>query len=348
MLTTSAPGKTILLGEYAVLWGGPALVAAIDRRATCHFEPGGETIITAPGLGEHRPRGTSTGRPLSFIAALCDDLEIPAGRYTLDSSALYAETSGQRQKLGLGSSAAASVAFAGAVWAAQGKPIDESAKRHVFAQVMRAHQRVQGGGSGADVAASTYGAVLRYRWLGGAHASDESRRGIVQVRGIGTAVLETLSGNQKSILAVWTGSPADTPSFIRSVSKLRTEAPTDWQRWMNELSAAAEAGTDAWIADDLGALAITAQSTGATLEALGDAATAQIVTDAHRAIMEVVRPHGGVVKPTGAGGGDLGWVIPSQAADEVNILTHLQRAGYAAWRLPIASNGLRIDGVVAP
>jgi phosphomevalonate kinase len=30
----SAPGKLILTGEYAVLFGAPALVMAVDRRAT--------------------------------------------------------------------------------------------------------------------------------------------------------------------------------------------------------------------------------------------------------------------------------------------------------------------------
>ena len=32
-LSASAPGKLILLGEYAVLAGAPALVMAVDRRA---------------------------------------------------------------------------------------------------------------------------------------------------------------------------------------------------------------------------------------------------------------------------------------------------------------------------
>ena len=90
-------------------------------------------------------------------------------------------------------------------------------------------------------------------------------------------------------------------------------------------------------------LAIAAQATGATLEALGHAAGTEIVTDAHRAIMGTVKPHGAVIKPTGAGGGDLGWVIPARAQDEVKILARLQRAGYAAWRLPISETGLRVD-----
>ena len=35
----SAPGKLVVSGEYAVLAGAPALVAAVDRRVTCNLVP---------------------------------------------------------------------------------------------------------------------------------------------------------------------------------------------------------------------------------------------------------------------------------------------------------------------
>ena len=343
MLTTSAPGKTILLGEYAVLWGGPALVVAVDRRATCTFEPGPETIVCAPGLGEYRPHGINTGRPLQFVEALYQDLEVPTGRYTIDSAALYAEANGRRQKLGLGSSAATSVAFAGAIWSAQGHEIDAAAQHAIFAQVMSAHQRVQGGGSGADVAASTFGGALRYAWFEEGPDDTPQAHDKIAVDGKGTALFDRVGGAQRHILAVWTGTPADTPTFIEQVSDLRSAHPTRWRQCMDELAAAAEAGIGAWEANDLATLALAAQSTGATLEALGQAAGASIVTDTHRALMSLVAPEDAVVKPTGAGGGDLGWVIARRVEDEVRTLTRLQRAGYAAWRLPIAMAGIRVD-----
>ena len=50
MTTVTAPGKMIILGEYAVLEGAEALVYAVNRKAhvTAQIIPGNEFKVLSP------------------------------------------------------------------------------------------------------------------------------------------------------------------------------------------------------------------------------------------------------------------------------------------------------------
>ncbi|HJX27635.1 MAG TPA: hypothetical protein VJ885_06950, partial [Thermoanaerobaculia bacterium] len=56
-VAVSAPGKLILMGEHAAVYGRPALIAAIDLRLTARFSPvppgdsNREVHLDLPGLG---------------------------------------------------------------------------------------------------------------------------------------------------------------------------------------------------------------------------------------------------------------------------------------------------------
>lgn len=132
-----APGKVVLLGEYAVLDGAPAVVAAVDRGVVCRVEHAGSLTVETPGDDRF------VRRALQIVGA-------PPARYVFAESNPIPGV----EKPGLGGSAAATVA---AVVAGTGGRWSNAEVQRVARAV---HAEVQGGGSGVDIAASVYGGVL--------------------------------------------------------------------------------------------------------------------------------------------------------------------------------------------
>ncbi|WP_370005037.1 mevalonate kinase [Methanothermobacter sp. KEPCO 2] len=147
----SAPAKAILFGEHAVVYGKPAIAAAIDRRVTVTLGDSSENRVTIPSLGvdfrsESSPRGGildyvgktlklyHDGSPLSIQI----EMEIPVGS-------------------GLGSSAALTVALIGALDEYHGR---ESEPEDTAARAHRVELEVQGAASPLDTTVSTYGGLV--------------------------------------------------------------------------------------------------------------------------------------------------------------------------------------------
>jgi len=136
--TFLAPGKIVLLGEYAVLDGAPALVTAVDRGVRCE-------------VSEAEARSWSVPDDDRFVAAAL--AHAPPGHYAF--SAWNPPPTGT--KPGLGTSAAAVVCALAAAQRVAPLP-----RQQLFTRALAAHRAVQGSGSGVDVAASTWGGVLSY------------------------------------------------------------------------------------------------------------------------------------------------------------------------------------------
>src|SRR5262249_5978871 len=155
-----------VLGEYAVLDGAPAVVAAINRFVEVELElhpSDATTRISAPDLGAlavfPAAKPPAIAGPLRFALAAYH-AGIRRSPHLAQAGMTIAITSrlgaAAQPKMGVGSSAAVTTAVLGALLAAGGdNRLAERPSDGLFAAALEAHRAAQhGAGSGADVAAS--------------------------------------------------------------------------------------------------------------------------------------------------------------------------------------------------
>ena len=318
----SAPGKLVLLGEYAVLRGAPAVVMAVDRRARVELAPSGSELwsVTAPPLvadtlrfalaadGSLRWLADPSGaiRRLELVehllgamiaAGLLDATSLPPAATTLDTRALFEDVGGEGVKLGLGSSAAVTVALASALaqWGGRGEL--RAGPLRWLESLLALHRGLQGGrGSGVDLAASLLGGVVSYRL--GADGSVAAADPLALPAGLHLAV-------------VWTGRAADTGSMLRRLDERLVAGDASVEAALDRLAELSVAGNEAFRLGRVGALLAAVDAFCDAMDALGRAADLPIMSAEHDALRRLARRHGATYKPSGAGGGDLGLVCSS-------------------------------------
>jgi phosphomevalonate kinase len=266
----SAPGKALLCGEYAVLEGAPAVVAAVDRR------------VTVAWTEDSTPMPPEVEATLALAQAAVGRV----GRsLSLDASDLHQD----QIKLGLGSSAAAATAAAGAVFATHGYNLDEpTTLQRVFVCAFDGHASIAPQGSGVDVAASTFGGCLRF-----ARNGDE----------IETRALRLPS--ELRIRLLWTGHAARTSELLGKVHELRRNDAGRYRACMERLAELAARFTAAFEAGNAPEVIAEAASYSNAMGALGDAAGAPILDARLGRAAELAGRFSGSAKPCGAGGGDV-------------------------------------------
>ena len=316
----------MLFGEYAVLEGYESLLVAVNRYISTQFEPHEGLHIDAGPYGMYPPAGDEERLP--FIEAALREIAPEHHRFIIRASGFEANG----LKLGLGSSAASTVSFIGAAMSAMGRQLDQS---EVFRIAQNSHHWVQGLGSGADIATSAYGGAIGYAWtnrVGGQHEQCIETA-------VGTGRIRQLGAGLNSILTVWTGRPASTRALVGSMHDHRgTPAYVDF---MARLGAAAVEGACAWQNADRRALIDVMNSSAELLRDITRRLGITIWTPAHDAIKGIVGKYG-AVKPTGAGGGDLAWVLGHAPADEAVLESRLRTAGYPCHRLMVSAEGVHL------
>lgn len=266
----SAPGKALLCGEYAVLEGAPAIVAAVDRRVSVVWSEDSAPI--PPEVDATLRRAQSELGPLPHCLTV-DVSDLRQGRV----------------KLGLGSSAAAAVATAGASFATHGHDLDDSETlNRVFSLALEGHASIAPQGSGVDVAASTFGGFVRFTRTGDGIERRTLRRPVDLV-----------------IRLVWTGHAARTSELVGKVHALRRNDPGGYRACMQRLSELSGLFASAFEAGNSAEVIAEAGSYSKAMGMLGAAAGAPIVDDRLGRAAKLATRFSGSAKPCGAGGGDV-------------------------------------------
>lgn len=347
----SAPGKVLLIGEYAVLEGGPAYVRAVDTRARVRVVPAtAGHFLSAPDIGvpELRFEWSETGGlrwfrdgdvpvplppSLSLVAGILacalEAARLPPCRLELDTSAFFAPGKGSPpRKIGLGSSAALTVALEGALRSRtdfSGTNSEDTGRR--LGALLEQHRTHQGGrGSGVDIAASLRGGTFVYKTT----PSGPEIRPLPLPEGL-------------ELLCVWTGRSVSTGDFLERLAYWRRRQQRAYERHVATLTSVAEAAIAAATRRDLAGFQGAVRDYALALENLGAAASLPIVSPVHKRIERLARTHGLTYKPSGAGGGDVGVAFGEDPRAALRFREALDREGFLVVDSTEAREGFRRD-----
>jgi len=318
-IQVKVPGKLILLGEYAVLEGANALVAAVDRFV--------HATISAAEHDYFQLFSNLTSNSICFIInekgdVLPDenqsDQDLSTMRFSLlivnqitkmirksgtlinpfdlkiDTSQFFIEA--QKNKIGLGSSAALTVALTMAIACfleAENKLFP--CEYDLFRFACDTHFIAQGNhGSGIDIAASVYGGINVYNIV--SIDQKEENKNISPV-----AVNDDLY-----FLPVWTGVSASTRELLSQVDKFRSDFENEYQDMMSRLLVLSDSGCLIYRERNCQDFLDIIHDYYKVLKDFSARSKIPIISNIHESIAEIVYSYGGVYKPSGAGGGDIG------------------------------------------
>lgn len=284
-ITSHAPGKLMICGEYSVLFKKPSLIVAIDRQATCTFSPSNTHSFTAKTYQQV----ANNELPLyqACIIAL-RELGIIAknGEYILDTSAFFDSITSH--KYGLGSSSAAIVSFCKNVLL-QNKITD---KNLLLKVALKANNILSGNcGSGVDIRTSI----------------EEKSIAITFCKSDLVVTPVEINLLWKNIIFVDTKKPQSTKEMVKKLLDYNHKYPEiiktfchNSEEIFNQIIKNITCFNTIVEAFELNYL---------LLDSLSKSANIDIISIEHKIINKIAKDLGGTAKPSGAGGGDIAMAL---------------------------------------
>lgn len=323
-IVTTAPGKIVLCGEYAVLGGASGLSMAVDRRARVSMTriPGDTSQLETSGFGEAafraHPDGSITWQGDADVSRLGLFERVwritpsrPQGAWSIDLDTAAFSDPESRQKLGFGSSAAVAVSLALALSGLTGDTADAAET------AQDAHRRFQAGkGSGIDIATSATGGVIEFR-----PREHPRAQALGWPRGLDYALL-------------WSGRASGT------ADKLGSFRPGSAAQ---DLGVASGKVIGRWRDGDVPKLLGAIRDYVDVLERFDAGQSLGIFEAGHRALVDMARSGGQIYKPCGAGGGDVGIVLSDDHNKVRGFVREAELAGFSRLDVVLELRGARVE-----
>lgn len=322
-IVATAPGKVVLSGEYAVLDGAPAICMAINRRARATISHHGDSTSHVESMGYARERGefesTDNGirwhmgqESFTVIDTVWRAANVGKGigrDIHLNTTSFIDSTT--YQKIGVGSSAAITVALTAAV-----KGCADVATIGMLAH--QAHKELQGGvGSGVDVASSLYGGLIEYR-----------------VEGATVKALPWPTG--LSYRLIWTGTPASTQDKLMQLNA-GVSKPSRVR-----LVGASEVMAGHWQSGDPVRVLDGYRDYCEQLREFSSDHKLGIFDVGHNELWREAKGRNLTYKPCGAGGGDVGIVLGLDDA-ELDAFGRALTTNFKMLDCELSGAGVRIE-----
>ncbi len=317
-VTTSAPGKLMLFGDHAVVYGYPCIVTAIDERINVTVTKVDVATFTvqAPDVGVDNYTRTfaelkagDTPKGVAFLQAL---FYLFLEGFPQSEGVSVTTQSEFSSNFGFGSSSAVTVAFGKALCELYQVELDNFELFHLCYQAVLA---VQGVGSGFDIASAIWGGTIYYKTP--------------------ASVVEPLAAEEIPLVVGYTGIKADTGTLVRSVAEKKRQHPEEIEAVFQQIEKLTELARTALMDEDwqtAGELMTQNQSLLAQLEV-----SSQELDNLIDAAME---NEAFGAKLSGAGGGDC---MVALAEERATVEAALTQKGGEVMRVKPHASGVRVE-----
>lgn len=313
----------MVAGEFAVLEPHHSLVVmAVDRFVYARIEESKVKQLNLKDFDLHLNWHFSDGSihiesedsrvgfvesAMNIALRFLNEKNISFNDFTLTVTSELDDESGV--KYGLGSSAAVVTSVVTAILT-NFLP-EKPTKELIFKLSSIAHVKTQRNGSGADIAASTYGGVLQYSsfqadWLLEQYYSAKSIIELINKNWTYLSIRRVDIPHNLTLCIGWTGKPASTANLVNKILDLNRTNQQQYQKFLKDSDKAVSIFLQGLEQENVSLIFKGIKLNRDCLATVGKHANVDIETSLLGKLSDLAEQFGGAGKLSGAGGGDCG------------------------------------------